>query len=599
MLYLSKGQKFIADAASHCVQHILADLIAFERKAHIAKFFDSTDTFDDASAQHRRHSRLKLPSSWNPPLDNGIAVACAALRRALVQHYIPKPRRPNTGWLDRQAAAWLRRNREKFCIIDADKGLGDVLVPRDWTQLEMRRLVAEGFHKLSADAYAAQSIDARVALHHIVSAAQDSKTISTRLAAFLLHDVSSEVVGRFRIRLKIHKTPNVGRPIANLTRCWLSPCYKLLVEVLKPIQASLPYVVDGSSSFSTAVPRRLDETNELATVDVRNLYPSIDTEHLIVVVSLAITKHYHGNSNYIDFAVKILALVLKHQIIEFEDSHFSGHGIATGLDPGVLLANIYLAPLDEHIVNTLNPCFYFRYVDDSVICSEVVDEALVLLNGFHPSISWEITARGGRSAQHEPAVPFLDLELSIHNSHLVTKTFQKPLNEYLYVPRSSCHPQSCFRGLIRGEILRYIRTNSCIRDCRNVIDLFRQRLFRRGYDATEIDTCISEVFRHLRFSRFAAVRLKSAKQLFFTTTYSSTLNIRVIKMCLKKFEPRFSSRFTHSIVLQLSHRVQPNRFQRLYRDNWLSRCWQNVSHTNAACMHRALYRVRGSGTSSS
>ncbi len=35
-----------------------------------------------------------------------------------------------------------------------------------------------------------------------------------------------------------------------------------------------------------------------------------------------------------------------------------------------------MAPLAEHIVKTMNPSFYFRYVDDSVICSAGVDDAL-------------------------------------------------------------------------------------------------------------------------------------------------------------------------------------------------------------------------------
>jgi hypothetical protein len=47
---------------------------------------------------------------------------------------------------------------------------------------------------------------------------------------------------------------------------------------------------------------------------------------------------------------------------------------------------------------------------------------------------------------------FLDLELDLYNSSVRTRTFQKEMNLYLYIPPLSAHPPSCLKGLITGEL---------------------------------------------------------------------------------------------------------------------------------------------------
>ena len=58
----------------------------------------------------------------------------------------------------------------------------------------------------------------------------------------------------------------------------------------------------------------------------------------------------------------------------------------------------------------------------------------------------------------------LDLYLKnlipIFTNILDTKTFQKQLNLYQYLHFTSNHPKNVFKALIRGECIRYIRTNS-------------------------------------------------------------------------------------------------------------------------------------------
>ncbi len=75
---------------------------------------------------------------------------------------------------------------------------------------------------------------------------------------------------------------------------------------------------------------------------------------------------------------------------------------------------------------------------------------------------------------------FLDLELELNNSSVTTRTFQKEMNLYLYIPPLSAHPPSCLKGLITGELRRY-RLQNNHNDFQHILDKFILRLTERGH----------------------------------------------------------------------------------------------------------------------
>ncbi|MFN9978937.1 MAG: hypothetical protein ACK53Y_03430, partial [bacterium] len=56
------------------------------------------------------------------------------------------------------------------------------------------------------------------------------------------------------------------------------------------------------------------------------------------------------------------------------------------------------------------------------------------------------------------------LQIGLVQDTIQTKTFQKQLNLYLYIPPLSRIPSSCFKGLITGKLLRYWNQNSSQND---------------------------------------------------------------------------------------------------------------------------------------
>ena len=67
----------------------------------------------------------------------------------------------------------------------------------------------------------------------------------------------------------------------------------------------------------------------------------------------------------------------------------------------------------------------------------------------------------------------------------MTETFQ-------YLERTSSHPKSVFKGLVKGEIIRHIRNTSNQREAGELIEAFKIRLQKRGYKLSEINEIIQQ-----------------------------------------------------------------------------------------------------------
>jgi len=103
-----------------------------------------------------------------------------------------------------------------------------------------------------------------------------------------------------------------------------------------------------------------------------------------------------------------------------------------------------------------------RYIDDALIISSLpkwkIDNFIDKLNKMVPSIKFSLESNG-------TSVNFLDLTIykgkRFYSSGLLDlKTYQKPVNAYLYIPYTSEHPMHTLKSFVQSELKRYIRTNS-------------------------------------------------------------------------------------------------------------------------------------------
>ena len=99
----------------------------------------------------------------------------------------------------------------------------------------------------------------------------------------------------------------------------------------------------------------------------------------------------------------------------------------------------------------------------------------------------------------------LGMQLFRQGTQLLFRVYQKPANAYLYVPFRSEHPPHVWFGLIRGELIRYIKRCSLLSDYKVIASLFSSRLRLRGYPFKGIRNAFRTVSYNSR-DKFLAIR---------------------------------------------------------------------------------------------
>ena len=560
MAHLAKGGKFIPDTARSSATSLLREVDVFERSLNLTAFFDGV------SERAGRNSRCKLKSSWQPPRDPSVSSYCRLLREELAG-YSPRDKIRNEDLIDKAARAWLDKHWHMICIVDADKNLGDAIVPRKWVDQESLRLLHEAAILTNEATYQIETSELKYAMDSFLLAAFASGTISDRDVKFLLSKFHSAKIGSFRLRIKLHKSPVVGRPIFNMTRSWLAPAAIYLVEALQPLEKSLGHTIGSSAQLQDLLEgwQVTEVAATMVTYDIKNLYPSVQRDHFLTTFAKRVRRHWNAKPQYALFVIKLTEFVLACQHVQFQQKLWKvDKGLPTGLQASVVLANLYLAELDDIISQQCTELiFWKRYIDDAfaLLRSNATETCRLSLNSWHPDIQWEVS-------DHGTQVAFLDLDIQLRYGRFLFQTFRKPRNAYLYIPRISCHPEGVFKALIIGEAQRLFRHN---RQDQAALErhsnFFLNKLRLRGHSRQEAALIMQKTF--LKLQRRETKPTAKNRRVFFRQTYSSTLDRRFVKRALNKHWHVLRSCFNKTVSPILSFRVQKNSFRRNFSHNWL------------------------------
>ena len=101
------------------------------------------------------------------------------------------------------------------------------------------------------------------------------------------------------------------------------------------------------------------------------------------------------------------------------------------------------------------------------------------------------------------SVEFLDIRIYKGSRFRETgildvQTHFKPTNTFQYLHFSSSHPKGVFKGLVKGEAIQFLGSNSRQDNYERTISTFRQHLLCRGYPKSFVDPLLSKVPYSLR-----------------------------------------------------------------------------------------------------
>ena len=160
-------------------------------------------------------------------------------------------------------------------------------------------------------------------------------------------------------------------------------------------------------------------------------------------------------------------------------------------------ANIFMGELESRVLSTAthNPKLWKRYIDDIFLIwidtRESLQQFIDELNDQHPRIRFT-------SEISLSEINFLDLCLYKGKRFeskgiLDIKTYIKPTNTQQYVHASSSHPPGSGRGLIRGELLRYLRTNSTLESFEAFKKIHQTNVTARGYSVRQFEEATCDI----------------------------------------------------------------------------------------------------------
>jgi len=361
-----------------------------------------------------------------------------------------------------QALRLLKRNKN-ITIKPTDKNLGPaVMDTNDYiNEILKEHLLINTYKQLTHTEMLNAMTNLKTALTNIIHS--NANKLSQAELTFFKRSLTSH----FRLPIfyglpKVHKNPTSLRPVVSTTNSllaifstWLD--YKMK-ELLPHVKS---YIKNSTEVIIDLKDLHIPLNAKLFLADTVSMYTSIETVSGIQAMS----DFLEANSTQISptfpkvLFLQILETVMTRNIFSFSDTFWlqlSG----TAMGPPAACAYAIIT-FGQHENSRILPTYsqyllhYKRYIDDVFgIWIPLERNSQEVWTNFKE----EINNWGNLKWKVEDLLQqtvFLDLNIEIKGSRKQTKTFQKSMNLYLYIPPLSAHPHSCFKGLVAGEMRRY------------------------------------------------------------------------------------------------------------------------------------------------
>ena len=268
---------------------------------------------------------------------------------------------------------------------------------------------------------------------------------------------------------KVHKTPYTTRPVVSCVNSFNAILSTWLDFRMKQLIPFVPSYLPNSDALLAALKAlpNLPENAKIFTADAISMYTNIDSHTGINAFEQWFSLYSHEIPA--DFPcqlfLQVLTFVMNQNIFQFDDTFWlQTQGTAMGTPAACMYATIAYG---FHERTKILPKFannnlvlYRRYIDDIF--------GIWIPSSRNNTQQWEFFKNTLNEFGHlrwkvenpSSQVNFLDLTLSVQHGQILSSTYHKPMNLYLYLPPLSAHPIGGLKGLIVGNILRYWKQNS-------------------------------------------------------------------------------------------------------------------------------------------
>jgi hypothetical protein len=488
---------------------LIAHWTEFTRKLRWKWIF--RDEKSDFNIKFHIPSNAEAPSKQqNPSLEQYIGKTTVLLHKTL-QNFPPPSIRHNLDLKSRNLIQRIKANRE-IVVQLADKNLGTVLM--DYTKYNQ-----EAMRQLSdVKTYKKINISVVEAIGPVLEQIEFITNTKPWLfkpqeLKFIREKIKPEEVQFPPIYFlpKIHKPVFAGRPIV-ASHKWITSAVSIWMDSqLQQYVRKIPTILkDSRSLIQNLETMHLENDITFASFDVESLYPSIAHRKGIAALTSLLLE------NKVKPEVHNTIIFLAHTILQNSYLQYNGEvyhqikGTAMGTEFAPMYANTFMYQLTKRIIQDKQKVlFYGGFLDDGLLIIKGDPEPIMTaFKELDPDIkfTWSIS---------KTAISFLDLVIFkgprfAKTGILDLRIHQKQLNMYLYVPFNSFHTEKTQRAIIKGELIRYIRSCSSREDYIQIKRTFYTRLRARGYPPKML------------LKPFNSVKYNDRKQFIFGTTNKSS-----------------------------------------------------------------------------
>eukprot|EP00984_Skeletonema_dohrnii_P010740 scaffold4215_cov128-Skeletonema_dohrnii-CCMP3373.AAC.1 len=406
--------------------------------------------------------------NWDPPRASAaVEAAISSFTRRLTQEhnkYIRIWSKPNITIHQHHLLNYLK-NHPKFIILASDKNLGPVVMERSvYIQRCLNDFLAKPtqYERLENGREHGSSKKILFEMMRFHGSTYEG-SIDEAIQSFFLRgkDKYGDKIARFRASPKVHKSPWALRPVIAKCGTYIECLSKWLDYELQKLKGFIPsYIKDSRDYHRKITSRTWPAGTRIIVADASAMYDNIHIEHGIQSVQSwleSLSGQLPADFPPSDVILDALNVVMRNNIAQFGDCFFKQLcGTAMGTSVAVIYASLYYG---WHEKTKLLPT-YNEFILD---LSRFVDDMCVLWLGSYSdflNFKRDVDDYGIlRWTMEEPSntAIFLDLDITISNDGVIsTKTYQKPMKLYLYIPPHSAHMRGMMRGIVYGELKRYL-----------------------------------------------------------------------------------------------------------------------------------------------
>ena len=299
---------------------------------------------------------------------------------------------------------------------------------------------------------------------------------------------------RFYILPKIHKQGNPGRPIISSNGHPTERISQFVDFHLKPLVQMLPSYIKDTTHFLLQLQNLgpLPDNAILVTLDVSSLYTNIPHKE-----GIEACRHFlntrQNKSLPTERICDLIRMILTMNNFTFNDQHFLQiRGTAMGTRMAPSYANLFMGKFEQAIENATYKSFVWRrFIDDIFMVWTEGEEHLKTFISYLNSIQPTIKFTHEYSSSRNQTLPFLDVQVHLHNNEIQTDLHTKPTDKHQYLLKSSCHPNHTERTIPFSLALRLRRI--CSTDtffdqrCKELIAYLVKRGYNQSFLTKEIN----------------------------------------------------------------------------------------------------------------